>query len=236
MAHSNGTDHSFNYSSDSISTFIKDRELNYTHELTKHIVLIDLSSNSLTGYIPEELSLLKRLRSLNLSNNQLSGAIPGDIGTLSGLESLDLSYNYFTGEIPSSLSDLTFLSCLNLSYNDFSGRIPSGKQLQTLNDQYMYIGNPELCGPPLLNNCSTSETNQNINQGHKGETHDISSLYLSLSTGFMVGLWTVFCAMLFNKTRRIAYFRHFDVLYDKVYVQVVISKATLMRKFRDEES
>ncbi|TVT97106.1 hypothetical protein EJB05_57663, partial [Eragrostis curvula] len=225
-----------NYSSDSISTFIKDRELNYTHELTEQIVLIDLSSNSFTGYIPKELYFLKGLLSLNLSRNQLSGAIPSNIGSLRKLESLDLSYNYFTGEIPSSLSDLTFLSSLNLSYNDLSGRIPTGQQLQTLNNLYMYIGNPGLCGPPLLNNCSTNETDQDVNQVHGGEVHDISSLYLSLSTGFMVGIWTVFCTMLFKKTWRIAYFQLFDLLYDKVYVQVALSKAAVVRKFQNVES
>ncbi|TKW15224.1 hypothetical protein SEVIR_5G222700v4 [Setaria viridis] len=221
-----------NYSSDSISTFIKDRELNYTHEFTKNIVLIDMSSNSFTGYIPKELFLLKALRSLNLSNNQISGPIPDDIGALRELESLDLSYNYFTGKIPSGLSDLTFLSCLNLSYNDLSGGIPSGQQLQTLNNQYMYIGNPRLCGPPLLNSCSMNGTNPSVNQEHEGGR---SSLYLSMITGFVMGLWTVFCAMLFMKTWRIAYFQLWDTLYDKAYVQVAISKAAFLRKCGDEE-
>ncbi|OQU87126.1 probable leucine-rich repeat receptor-like protein kinase At5g63930 [Sorghum bicolor] len=217
----------YNYSSDSISTFIKDRELNYTHELTQQLVLIDLSSNGFTGYIPKELSSLKGLRSLNLSKNQISGPIPDDIGALRQLESLDLSYNYFTGHIPSTLSDLTFLSSLNMSYNDLSGSIPSGRQLETLNDMYMYIGNPGLCGPPLLNNCSPNETNPSANQEHEGAR---SSLYLSMSMGFVMGLWTVFCIMLFLKTWRIAYFQLLDQLYDKVYVQLSICKAAFLRK------
>ncbi|CAL4955654.1 unnamed protein product [Urochloa decumbens] len=226
-------DMSYNYSTDSITTIIKDLELNYTHEFTKHTVLIDLSSNGFTGHIPKELSLIKGLRSLNLSNNQISGPIPDDIGALSELESLDLSYNYFTGRIPSSLSDLTFLSCLNLSYNDLSGRIPSGQQLQTLNNQYMYIGNPGLCGPPLLNSCFTNETNnQGAHQGQEGISHERSDFYLSMSTGCVMGLWTVFCAMLFKKTWRIACFQLFDQFYDKVYVQLaIINRAVLMRKF-----
>jgi len=192
-----------------------------------------MSSNSFTGYIPKGLSLLKGLRSFNLSNNQISGPIPDDIGALRDLESLDLSYNYLSGKIPSSLSDLSFLSCLNLSYNDLSGIIPSGQQLQTLNNQYMYIGNPGLCGPPLLNNCSMNGTNPNFSQEHEGGR---SSLYLSMSTGFVMGLWTVFCAMLFMKTWRIAYFQLLDQLYDKIYVQVAISKAAFLRKRGDEET
>ncbi|KAG2598905.1 hypothetical protein PVAP13_5KG386163 [Panicum virgatum] len=197
----------YNYSSDSITTFIKDRELNYTHESTKHIVLIDMSSNSFTGYIPKKLSLLKGLRSMNLSNHQISGPIPDGIAVLRELESLDLSYNYLSGKIPSSLSDLSFLSCLNSSYNDLSGIIPSGQQLQTLNNLYI--------------------------QEHEGGR---SSLYLSISTGFVMGLWTVFCAMLFMKTWRIAYFQLLDQLYDKIYVQVAISKAAFLRKRGEEEA
>ncbi|CAD6268760.1 unnamed protein product [Miscanthus lutarioriparius] len=213
-------------------TFIKDRVLNYTNEFTKHTVLIDLSSNGFIGQIPKELSLLKALRSLNLSNNQLSGPIPDDIGSLRRLESLDLSYNYFSGKIPSSLSDLTFLSCLNLSYNNLSGTIPSGQQLQTLNYQYMYIGNPGLCGPPLLKNCSMNVTNPTVSQQHEGGR---SSFYISMSMGFIMGLWIVFCAMLFLKTWRIAYFQLLDRLYDKLYVQLAINKAAILRKFGSKE-
>jgi Leucine-rich repeat (LRR) protein len=220
------------YNSDIISIFIKDQVLNYTNKFTRHIVLIDLSSNGFIGQIPKELSLLKALRSLNLSNNQLSGPILDDIGSLRRLESLDLSYNYFSGKIPSSLSDLTFLSCLNLSYNNLSGTIPSGQQLQTLNDQYMYIGNPGLCGPPLLKNCSMNVTNPTVSQQHEGGS---SSFYISMSMGFIMGLWIVFCTMLFMKTWRIAYFQLLDQLYDKLYVQLAINKAAILRKFGSQE-
>ncbi|KAF5808437.1 putative polygalacturonase [Helianthus annuus] len=40
------------------------------------VMLIDLSSNNLTGHIPSELMSLMELKSLNLSRNQLSGSIP----------------------------------------------------------------------------------------------------------------------------------------------------------------
>jgi hypothetical protein len=205
MKHSYGTSKFSNYSTDSISTFIKDRELNYTHELTQQLVLIDLSSNCLTGYILKELSSLKGLWSLNLN---------------------------LTSHIPSTLSDLNFLSCLNLSYNHLSGRIPSGRQLETLNNMYMYIGNPGLCGPPLLNNCSTNETNPNVNHWHEG---DSLLLYIGMSMGFVMGVWTVFFTMLFKKSWRIAYFQILDHLYDKVYVQLAINKAAFLKKFLNKD-
>uniref|UniRef100_A0A0E0JKU5 non-specific serine/threonine protein kinase n=1 Tax=Oryza punctata TaxID=4537 RepID=A0A0E0JKU5_ORYPU len=220
-----------NYTGASISMSIKNQELNFTFQSTNYIVLIDLSYNSLTGHIPREISEVKGLQSLNLSGNQLNGKIPDNIGALRRLESLDLSYNELVGEIPSSLSDLTFLSSLNMSYINLSGRIPSGQQLQTLNNLYMYIGNPGLCGPPLPTNCSTNQTNQIIHAEHDDASHDTTYLYLSTSAGFAVGLWAVFCTFLFKKAWRIAYFRLNDQIYDKIYVQMAISKAALIRKF-----
>lgn len=146
------------------------------------------------------------------------------------LESLDLSYNELSGEIPPSLSALTSLSHLNLSYNNLSGTIPSGSQLQALDDQiYIYVGNPGLCGPPLLKNCSTNGTQQSF---YEDRSH-MRSLYLGMSIGFVIGLWTVFCTMMMKRTWMMAYFRIIDNLYDKAYVQVAISWSRLMRKNQD---
>ena len=52
---------------------------------------IDLSSNKLSGEIPEEVIDLVELVSLNLSRNNLTGLIPARIGQLKSLEVLDLS-------------------------------------------------------------------------------------------------------------------------------------------------
>ncbi|KAG2581676.1 hypothetical protein PVAP13_6KG069400 [Panicum virgatum] len=52
---------------------------------------IDLSGNSLSQCIPEELSNLEGLQFLNLSRNYLLCGIPKNIGSLNVLESLDLS-------------------------------------------------------------------------------------------------------------------------------------------------
>ncbi|KAF2922734.1 hypothetical protein DAI22_07g136000 [Oryza sativa Japonica Group] len=180
----------------SISSFTKSQELHYTFSNYNLVVLLDLSGNSLTGQIPEEISLLLGLKSLNLSGNHLGGKIPNTIGDLKGLESLDLSRNRLSGEIPSSLSELTSFSWLNLSYNNLSGRIPSGHQLQTLNDQeYIYIGNPGLCGPPLRKNCAMRGRHDEVDD----VSDDLAVLYLGMSIGFVVSLWLVFCTLLFRK-------------------------------------
>ncbi|KAJ0681441.1 putative non-specific serine/threonine protein kinase [Helianthus annuus] len=87
------------------------------------VVSLDLSSNSLTGEIPDQIAALV---ALNLSRNSLTGRIPEHAGHLKRLDFLDLSRNNLVGGIPSSLSQLTNLGVLDLSFNDLSGRIPKG--------------------------------------------------------------------------------------------------------------
>uniref|UniRef100_A0A453M357 Uncharacterized protein n=1 Tax=Aegilops tauschii subsp. strangulata TaxID=200361 RepID=A0A453M357_AEGTS len=57
---------------------------------------------------------------------------------------------------------------------------------------------------------------------------------LGISAGYVMGLWTVFCILLFSKTWRVAWSRLFDRLYDKTYVQVAVVKAAMVRSFRGE--
>ncbi|GLU24742.1 hypothetical protein SLE2022_406510 [Rubroshorea leprosula] len=109
---------------------------------------MNLSSNKLTGEIPVKISSLSGLHQLNLSRNHLTRRIPSDIGQIRQLESLDLSQNQLSGQLPWSMSHLNFLNTLNLSYNNFSRRIPLSTQMQTF-DASAFVGNPELCGPPL---------------------------------------------------------------------------------------
>ncbi|XP_059316028.1 LRR receptor-like serine/threonine-protein kinase FLS2 [Lycium ferocissimum] len=115
----------------------------------------DISSNALTGKIPEMIGLLSGLPLLNLSHNNLFGLIPKTIGGMISLESLDLSDNHLTGEIPVTLTLLDFLQHLNLSYNNLSGKIPRNPHFDTLyQDGTAYIGNKYLCGTPDGTNCS----------------------------------------------------------------------------------
>src|SRR5690606_5849607 len=58
-----------------------------------NVIAINLLSNGLDGYIPDEIGDLEYLQVLDLGNNTLSGPIPGSIGNLTNLEQLDLSYN-----------------------------------------------------------------------------------------------------------------------------------------------
>uniref|UniRef100_A0ACD5V5X9 Uncharacterized protein n=1 Tax=Avena sativa TaxID=4498 RepID=A0ACD5V5X9_AVESA len=214
----------------------KGQRLTYGRTLA-YFVGIDLSHNSLTGEIPKDITSLVALMNLNLSWNQLSGQIPSTIGAMRSLVSLDLSENKLSGEIPSTISNLTSLAALNLSYNILSGRIPSGRQLDTLNSDnplLMYIGNSGLCGPAIHKNCSGNSTAIHDHHEISNKGFEPLTFYFGLMLGLVVGLWVVFCALLFNKTWRIAYFQLFDKVYDRVYVFVALKWRSLTKNIAAE--
>ncbi|XP_050252037.1 receptor-like protein EIX2 isoform X1 [Quercus robur] len=185
------------------------REYNTILQLVKSI---DFSKNNLSGEIPKEVTSLQELQSLNLSCNLLNGSIPMDIGTMVLLESVDFSMNHLLGKIPSSMSSLTFLSHLNLSNNNLSGKIPLSTQLQSLAAS-SFIGN-NLCGPPLMDNCTVNGVKPNNENTTSKDTNglEVDWFYVSMALGFVVGFWGVCSSLLLNKPWRIMYFQFLDQL------------------------
>ncbi|PRQ19607.1 putative leucine-rich repeat-containing, plant-type, leucine-rich repeat domain, L [Rosa chinensis] len=216
------------------TVIMKGGEHTYSSDHTLMWVMsIDLSSNNLKGEIPEEICALIRLVSLNLSRNQLVGKIPSKFRNLTGLETLDLSFNHLLGQIPQSFSSLTLLSHLNLSYNNLSGRIPSGPQLQTL-DSSSYVGNPSLCGFPVLTKCEGDDTStlQTFLGGDSQDEDENEKLgfYISMVLGFILSFWGVCGTLLIKKSWRYAYFQFFDNLKDKIAVAITLKVARLQRR------
>ncbi|CAI0554476.1 unnamed protein product [Linum tenue] len=138
---------------------VKGQEMMITRILTIFTTM-DLSNNDFRGSIPEAIGELESLKHLNLSHNSLSGPIPSSLVNLTELEALDLSFNQLTGVIPPQLASLTSLEKLNLSQNLLRGPIPQGNQIQTF-DNASYIGNQELCGPPLSKKCNGDDGDGN---------------------------------------------------------------------------
>nr|XP_048317864.1 receptor-like protein 43 isoform X3 [Ziziphus jujuba var. spinosa] len=102
--------------------------------MSKNLIEIDLSDNSLNGNIPSSLFALPSLERIDLSNNQFSGVVefPNVSSSvlnsvyLSGnnlqvLNSIDLSSNKLQGTIPSSLFALPSLEEIDLANNQFTG-------------------------------------------------------------------------------------------------------------------
>ncbi|KAM3395568.1 hypothetical protein P3S68_004574 [Capsicum galapagoense] len=175
----------------------KGREFEYSRILGL-VKTIDLSSNSLVGEIPAEITSLVGLLGLNLSRNNLTGNIPMKIGQLRAINFLDLSINGLSGKIPTSFSQLSHLGVLNLSYNNLSGRIPLDTQLQTFNST-SYIGNTGLCGSPLTEACPGDKRPQdpklNADSEEQDENEFISAgFYISMGTGFVFGFWGSYCS------------------------------------------
>ncbi|XP_028095703.1 receptor-like protein 43 [Camellia sinensis] len=112
------------------------------------LLVLDVSSNVLTGPIPQSISKLVNLVNLNLSYNNFSGVELHVFLNLKKLELLDLSSNnlsvragplsvpplavsYFfisqnklIGDIPLSICNSSSLKILDLSHNNMSGVIP----------------------------------------------------------------------------------------------------------------
>ncbi|KAK7279871.1 hypothetical protein RJT34_24930 [Clitoria ternatea] len=195
----------------SITMVIKGNELEYFSLMN----VIDLSSNNLSASVPSDIYKLTGLQSLNLSHNHLTGSISEEIGNLKPLESLDLSSNHFSGEIPLSMSTLHYVAVLNLSFNDFMGKIPFGTQLGATN--LSYIGNPDLCGPPLTKICSQDDKSNHTKPAGEDVADDkyqvYSCFYMGLGFGFATGFLAVLGAIFFNTTCRNAYFGFLYRLY-----------------------
>ncbi|KAK4487061.1 hypothetical protein RD792_006376 [Penstemon davidsonii] len=202
----------YDWVAESFTEVLKGLELEYSSEMSRFLVNLDVSNNNLVGKIPWELTRLSDLIGLNLSHNHLVGEIPELIGDMKSVESLDLSNNNLSGTIPSSLSDLSFISHLNLSNNNLSGKIPTGRQLQTLDYPSIYEGNPRLCGAPLPKKCEEGSMVQSIMDNHVAANEgdniidDKVLLSIVIICGFATGFWGVIGFLVINKRWRQAYF------------------------------
>ena len=86
-----------------------------------HRPLTFLRSNSFFLSVLASISNLKLLDSLDLSHNSITGFLPNSINSLSNLKQLDLSYNKLTRSLPNKLP--TNLHELALKCNSSSGSL-----------------------------------------------------------------------------------------------------------------
>ncbi|KAL8239812.1 hypothetical protein R6Q59_016379 [Mikania micrantha] len=175
---------------DEIQFTTKNNPLTYKGNILDYMLGLDLSSNKLTGEIPEELGMLTHILALNLSHNKLSGPIPVSFSNLSQIESLDLSSNSLSGKVPSELIQLTKLAVFDVSYNNLSGRLPERKAQFGTFVKESYEGNPLLCGAPLENNCMT--TPQVSESSTKKDTENWYDIDKASFYGSSCSTWFVF--------------------------------------------
>ncbi|KAJ0806650.1 putative non-specific serine/threonine protein kinase [Helianthus annuus] len=207
------------------------REFGTTLGLVK---VINLSSNDLTGKIPDKLTVLHKLIALDLSMNALVREIPSNIGQMKELLILDLSRNNLRGGLPSSMSQMTLLNYLDVSYNSLSGRIPSSTQLQSF-EPSRYTGNAGLCGLPLTKYCPGDKVlegppaSRESMEGGEGIDDLQRWFYIGGASGFVTGFWMVCIALIVNRRGRHAFFHVMNSLENWVYVKVMVFIAKVRR-------
>ncbi|RVW73212.1 LRR receptor-like serine/threonine-protein kinase EFR [Vitis vinifera] len=86
-----------------------------------HLHCLNLSTNSLQGEIPVELTNCSNLRTMDLTRNNLTGQIPFHFGHISKLLILRLGRNSLTGVIPFTLGNLSSLQQLSVAFNHLEG-------------------------------------------------------------------------------------------------------------------
>nr|AAC05344.1 putative receptor-like protein kinase [Arabidopsis thaliana] len=111
-------------------------------KLSPSLESLNLSSNFISGKIPEEIVSLKNLKSLVLRDNMFWGFVSDDLRGLSNLQELDLGGNKLGPEVPSLPSKLTTVSLKN---NSFRSKIP--EQIKKLNNlQSLDLSSNEFTG------------------------------------------------------------------------------------------
>jgi hypothetical protein len=85
---------------------------------------LNLFNCSLTGKLPEALSLLIKLQNVKFNNNNFNGPIPFSFSNLKQIQSFNVGFNQFTGEIFSVVNPIKALNSFTCDGNSFQGSIP----------------------------------------------------------------------------------------------------------------
>jgi Leucine-rich repeat (LRR) protein len=113
-----------------------------------HVSSIELTTNGLTGSLPDSLPDLTRLRSLRLNGNSLEGPIPMALTEMAELGGLHLAGNRLSGPVPGELLDLG-LGRLDLRHNQLNGYTEATARLGGDLWRVVYLGgNPLASLPP----------------------------------------------------------------------------------------
>ncbi|XP_010250259.1 PREDICTED: LRR receptor-like serine/threonine-protein kinase GSO2 [Nelumbo nucifera] len=202
----------------------KRRSNSYEGSILDFMSGLDLSSNLLTGEIPPEMGNLNEILALNLSHNQFSGSISKSFSNLTQIESLDLSHNNLSGQIPLELTELPFLAIFSVAYNNLSGKTPDMKAQFATFDIDSYEGNPFLCGPPLLRNCTTGVESKVAPATYLDDGMDLVSFYASFAVSYVMCLLALAFILYINSYWRRIWFGLIEAgiysCYDFVFTTV----------------
>ncbi|TKY46820.1 LRR receptor serine/threonine-protein kinase GSO1 [Spatholobus suberectus] len=128
----------------------------FCHKLGRENSLdyLDISSNLLTGGVPDCWEYWKGLSFLFMESNMLTGEVPPSMVSFIDLIALDLHNNSLSGNFSLDLSNITNLEFINIKENNFSGTVPT-KMPHSM--EVMLLGSNQFEGniPPQLCNLSS---------------------------------------------------------------------------------
>ncbi|XP_052479027.1 receptor-like protein EIX2 [Gossypium raimondii] len=130
----------------------------------QYLFLLNLGSNNLTGKIPPSLWHLN-LTMLNLRNNTMFGELPSTLQNSPHFIMFDVSENHFSGSVPAWIGDkLSNLVILSLRSNNFDGHIPHKIcDLQFLQNLDLAHNNISGVIPKCFNNLTAIATTNKTN-------------------------------------------------------------------------
>lgn len=135
---------------------------NHLSNLCSSLVELDVSFNSLSGYVPESFAACSSLELFDISYNNFSGKLPIDtLVKLSSLKKILFGFNSFVGELSESFGKMTNLEILDVSSSLLNGSVPLGICQDPRNSlKVLYLQNNEFTGPipASLGNCSKLES------------------------------------------------------------------------------
>ncbi|KAL1538593.1 non-specific serine/threonine protein kinase [Salvia divinorum] len=117
--------------------------------LSQSLSIINVAGNSLRSQNFPAISNCSGLTHLDVSTNTISASLP-DLSHMNALTAFLAQENNFSGEIPEL--NYSRFRLFNVSHNRLSGFIPVGARGLPPGS---FLDNPELCGPPLTENCSS---------------------------------------------------------------------------------
>ena len=118
-----------------------------------------MSSNYLSGKLPECISRMGPIEDLALTNSNIEGELPAFLGNIFSLKTIYLLGNKLTGTIPVELGDLPNLTTFNVENNQFSGPLPEDFILKCMNNPIM-----SGCNFSLLKNNFSGKVPKSIQQ------------------------------------------------------------------------
>lgn len=115
-----------------------------------HLMVLELSENSLSGEIEPWLFLLRSLQQIDLAKNSITSAAVASppAKSISELVAVDLSYNKIEGPLPAEFANYPALRSLTLSYNKLRGPIPWQYSKKGSSLRRLYLDGNYLNGSP----------------------------------------------------------------------------------------